>query len=1607
MNRGHTNRLIVSGGIPCGVLLTLIASVAACASPANTAENHVAANRQFLPDAPPMASHELMAADREFRTGQALATDLDVDGDGDVVLVPLGSALQVFRQTGGDFTQVIEPRATAVVADGGRAAVGDIDLDGDSDLLLLSRDSTKPHRLVVNRWAEAGHFGYSSTDAAPVSLPAGASVPLLVDFDGDGDLDIVGAPGPGGTWAFLRSSLHPSNSLTFTDDSATVGADLLGSEAGVVDARAADLDGDGDLDIVAVGPSGTQVLENDDGHYIDTTAARELSSESATAVALADFDLDGDAEIVTVVAGATRLYLNEGPGPMREVGGEALLRPVTAPAGVVVGDLNFDNFPDLVVTSSIAAEGHRTFLMDGVVAGIPHFDDMAPTLGVCCPPEASIPDTFMDVSKTHAMLVIPSATSCQAKVYVATAVDDDCDKIPDAWERVHRLDPLSADDAESDGDHDGVTAFEEWWTSRDPASAVSRIDGLRDEESIRQAIDRDGDGKNDAVDNCPSISNPTQSDADGDGRGDVCDDRPFGEAGLSMPLTSLVTEYQQIGFSRDHRYLTAAQRSDLVQPGQLVGYNANRADFRWFDGRAVGLRAIYEFVDTTRNLHVYFAEEELNNAPKGTAAARVVGFASVRSTFGPLAGLARLRRFRHAALNHSVLTTDAARATELLHSGYTELLSIGYVSTSRETSNAQPVLEFFPPTGGARRYSTYPAAEVDFDGYQSAGRVFRLFPRPSDANVPLYRVYDAASRDELLTTRRSERDAALAAGSRDEGILGYVLPSEPQTVLPLSGAAALQRLQLPSGEHTYTADTATFEHLLSIGAVPLGTAGWVVRQPGPNDAPTCTPHPRCGASSHAPGQRLIRGLREVTDERIRNIAAAELLNGMCSLKRVLEGAVSGSVEEMIAERVAPYDVFTREETHRNVTAALDGVSADIRAELLGRLANYDPGECNPSTDPPPDWGGMIHLLDLEYGVVPHLRTNFCSDSLTYDVGTDSPEIAQRAITAGTESVRAPFFFEDGIVPGRAVSTARPVIEGVDTLGRPDADLGHPALVADWHANHQPPPLTPSEPDRPVADGLSPYGVNTGIPCSLVGGGDTCDREMGLICGARIGRGATCIAYPVVQRAGAIALRGWNFWDQHEAQLRFVSLDHPGVAGTTNMVSVAANEGSWPLDPCSRATSDNLTHNTASFPVNVEPGFYRLTMFNHNGHYYTQNDTSHVDENPPGRTIHVCWPPSDGEFESVASTEGTRRDCTQPTSACAEDGPRCGMVWNGAAPRPLSECRHAVGTTPVCGETPEWFASEPRWSGSSPSDAIVFVRENPPLMTVRASLQGIECLEESGSDWAGSDELVMFIAGAADSSLDTPDEADIDHMSNTFSGEFDTGTMRWFSREDPRRLSELRNVVAGSLVSHMTYLAEDDDAFIAQLVGSLVILVAAVVVVVAAGASAASIIGAVGGAAILVIVWNLILSEGLNPNDKLGVNTVAGSLFDYGDRIAATHFPDFLAAPPLIGPLPNLLGAPQQGSLHASLLHPYQISSSRRGPLEVQCVGSGVCNVSGVTGVCYVNQCITTPGFVGVGSDSTFNRGFRERRDIDNRSASYGEDARYVLDLLWERVPEGS
>jgi hypothetical protein len=88
---------------------------------------------------------------------------------------------------------------------------------------------------------------------------------------------------------------------------------------------------------------------------------------------------------------------------------------------------------------------------------------------------------------------------------LVTSVDNDNDDLPDTWE-IFYFDGLSQQDGEGDADNDGLTNTEEFEIRTDPTFA-----------------DRDGDGIEDLLDNCPTTSNPDQQDSDEDGIGDACE----------------------------------------------------------------------------------------------------------------------------------------------------------------------------------------------------------------------------------------------------------------------------------------------------------------------------------------------------------------------------------------------------------------------------------------------------------------------------------------------------------------------------------------------------------------------------------------------------------------------------------------------------------------------------------------------------------------------------------------------------------------------------------------------------------------------------------------------------------------------------------------------------------------------------------------------------------------------------------------------------------------------------------------------------------------------------------------------------------------------------
>ena len=88
-------------------------------------------------------------------------------------------------------------------------------------------------------------------------------------------------------------------------------------------------------------------------------------------------------------------------------------------------------------------------------------------------------------------------------------------------DRRSSLDPFPVLAADGDVDGDGIDdASDNCILAGNPAQLDCDGDGIGDACS---SSDCDGDGVEDSDDNCVSSGNPTQADTDGDGLGDACD----------------------------------------------------------------------------------------------------------------------------------------------------------------------------------------------------------------------------------------------------------------------------------------------------------------------------------------------------------------------------------------------------------------------------------------------------------------------------------------------------------------------------------------------------------------------------------------------------------------------------------------------------------------------------------------------------------------------------------------------------------------------------------------------------------------------------------------------------------------------------------------------------------------------------------------------------------------------------------------------------------------------------------------------------------------------------------------------------------------------------
>ncbi|MBP2295727.1 beta strand repeat-containing protein [Azospirillum rugosum] len=220
--------------------------------------------------------------------GYTKPTFEDIDGDGDLdALIGNSAGNTVFYRNVGTATQPSFTLAGTNPFGLGNAgsfvspAFADLDGDGDLDALIGNLvGNTVFYRNVGT--ATAPSFTAGGTNVFGLTLPMTYAAPTFVDIDGDGDLDVV-IGGKFNSFAVYRNvgtTAAPSFTLVGTNPFGLTGAPTFVAPSLV------DIDGDGDLDLLAGFQAGNTVLYRNappnTAPVLDAGKAPALASEPAT-----------------------------------------------------------------------------------------------------------------------------------------------------------------------------------------------------------------------------------------------------------------------------------------------------------------------------------------------------------------------------------------------------------------------------------------------------------------------------------------------------------------------------------------------------------------------------------------------------------------------------------------------------------------------------------------------------------------------------------------------------------------------------------------------------------------------------------------------------------------------------------------------------------------------------------------------------------------------------------------------------------------------------------------------------------------------------------------------------------------------------------------------------------------------------------------------------------------------------------------------------------------------------------------------------------------------------------------------------------------------------
>ncbi len=292
--------------------------------------------------------------------GDILVADLDSNGFLDIVRQQYytGTLSILYQDSTLSFRKEFieinwDNRISAV---GSQMSIGDLDGDGDTDLVVPEHGSIDGDLA----WFENidgrlyRHYLYSEIQAA--------RIPKIADMDADGDLDIVFSAGDDSPARSRRE-----NEIVWYEnrgDSGFVDWRIEDNVRFPADIELADIDGDGNLDVVATARDNNALYwykrsgPNWQRFTIEDNANMPLGS------VVADLDSDGDKDVVLCSTGENKIfwYMNDGSGAFSRRIVDANLR---SPQEIEAGDFNNDGHIDLAVAAADTGNSVALYINDG------------------------------------------------------------------------------------------------------------------------------------------------------------------------------------------------------------------------------------------------------------------------------------------------------------------------------------------------------------------------------------------------------------------------------------------------------------------------------------------------------------------------------------------------------------------------------------------------------------------------------------------------------------------------------------------------------------------------------------------------------------------------------------------------------------------------------------------------------------------------------------------------------------------------------------------------------------------------------------------------------------------------------------------------------------------------------------------------------------------------------------------------------------------------------------------------------------------------------------------------------------------------------------------